>query len=716
MIKIGINGFGRIGKCIFLQLLDKKNVRVCAINDPNIKISDIEDYLKYDSVHNYNKNFTVEIISDNEFKIHHHVIKIINERDATKIDWGETEYLIDATGLFLTSKLCSNHKVKHVIMSAPCKDDTKTFIYGANHVNYSDEKIVSASSCTTNCLAPLLKLLDDEYGVDECVFTTIHATTSSQFTVDITGQKQRGGRCVFNNIIPYTTGASSSVTAVLPQLKGKIHGTSVRVPVSKCSLLDVNVELKNKEICLNDIKNLIEKNPLYKTVYDVCTKNLVSGDFTTTTTPTILDMNASIEMGKGKFKFMLWYDNEWSYSANLIRFVEHMFKQNNIVKEKYYIDQIEMENKGVVCRLDLNVPRVNEQVTDDFRITSAIPTIQTILSKNPKYIVITSHFGRPKEREEKYSTRFMIPILEKYLGLPVQFLSDGIHENTLSKLENGSGVYLLENLRFHKEETDYEKNDLRENHVIQMYSRMGDVFICDAFGCLHRKHMSIYGPKDFGKPRGYGHLIRKEINAIDILINNQDNHKYILGIVGGNKIADKMPIIDLLRKINNTFVYIGGGLAQQVGESIHNSPEHTNIHAMSEGYGNVDLLQEPVYINLCKYDEKTNYHVYDISKKELNLLKEFIKNMHIIFWNGSLGVIEHEHYKKGSLELVKYLEEECKHKTVIIGGGETASLFSKDENNKNPHIYVSTGGGALLEYLQNKILYGKNLIGLEIYI
>jgi phosphoglycerate kinase len=386
-----------------------------------------------------------------------------------------------------------------------------------------------------------------------------------------------------------------------------------------------------------------------------------------------------------------------------------MFKQNNLVKEKYYLDHLEMENKRVVCRLDLNVPKVGEVVTDDFRISSAIPTIQSILSKNPKYLVITSHFGRPKEREEKYSTKFMVPILEKYIGLPVQFLEDGIHENTLHTLEHGSGVYLLENVRFHKEETGYEKDDLRENDVVKMYSQMGDVFICDAFGCLHRKHMSIYGPKDFGKPRGYGDLIKKEIKAIDILTSNQYNGKRILGIVGGNKIADKMPIIDSLRKINNSFVYVAGGLAKQWDNSI----QYPNVVIMSDGYGNVDLLQDPIYV---KNINETNCNIYDVGNNSLDYLKYLIKKSDILFWNGSLGVIEHEHYKKGSLELVQFLEEECKDKTIIIGGGETASLFSKDENNIKSHIYVSTGGGALLEYLQNKILYGKNLVGLEIYI
>ncbi len=381
--------------------------------------------------------------------------------------------------------------------------------------------------------------------------------------------------------------------------------------------------------------------------------------------------------------------------------------KNNEIKEKYYLNEIEMENKGIVCRLDLNVPRVNDHVSDDFRVASTIPTIQTILSKKPKYLLLTSHFGRPVNKEEKFSTKFLVPILEKYIGLPVRFLPEGIHENTLLELQNGSGIYLLENLRFHKEETDYEKDDLRENPLVKIYSQMGDVFICDAFGCLHRKHMSIYGPKDFNKPRGYGHLINKEINAINVLTNNKN--KKILGIIGGNKIADKMPLINSLEKIDNTLIYVAGGLAKMWSDDLSN----TNKTVMTDGYGNYNLVEDPVYIENIS---KTENNVYDIGPKSLDYLKYLCGCADIIFWNGSLGVIEHEEYKKGSIELVKTLQQ-MKEKTIIIGGGETASLFSQNvERNEYPHIYVSTGGGALLEYLQNKILHNKNLIGLEIYI
>ena len=707
MIKIGVNGFGRIGKCVILQLLNNPLFEICCLNSVNIQINEIEEYLNYDSVHHYNKNFNIKIISNTKLQINHHNIEFTSDRDAKNINWKQfgCEYLIDSTGSYLTTTRCLDHNVNYVIMSSPAKDKTKTFIYGVNTDDYTGENIVSASSCTTNALSPILRLLNNKYHIENCVFTTIHATTSSQYTVDIVNKKSRTSRSIFNNIIPHTTGATSSVTSVLPNLIGKIHGTSVRVPVSNGSLLDVNITLSNKNITLQDIKNELIEHPLFKIVYDVNEKNLVSCDFITTTTPTILDYNASIDMGNGNFKLMIWYDNEWSYSSQLIRLVETMFTYNNTIKSKYYIENIPMENERVVCRVDFNVPKINNIVTDEFRITSAIPTIKTILSKNPKYLIITCHYGRPSAFNKTDSVEFMVPILEKYLNMPVTFLHTGICEETINYLNNNpSGIFLLENLRFHKEETSYEKNEDNNGKIINMYNQLGDVFICDAFGCLHRKHMSIYGIKYFNKKYGYGHLIKKELENIDILLNS---NKKILSIIGGNKIQDKLPLINSLKNIKNSRVFIGGGLAKQYHEN------HPNIFIMNDGFGSNNLTDP----NIIYIDNIKNpvYNIYDIGTNSLNELIDLVNDSDIIFWNGTLGVIEHEIYKLGSINFISMLEK-MKGKTIIIGGGETASLITK--NNKlceNNYMYISTGGGALLEYLQNKILYGKNLIGLHIY-
>jgi phosphoglycerate kinase len=366
---------------------------------------------------------------------------------------------------------------------------------------------------------------------------------------------------------------------------------------------------------------------------------------------------------------------------------------------------ITIENKRVVCRLDLNVPLKNGIITDDYRITSALKTIQYILSKKPKYLMITAHFGRPKGvgYEEKYSMKFLAPILSQHLGVDVTFLSDGICEATLNILNTKTnGIYLLENLRFHKQETDYENmddNDRLNNVVIQNYKDMGDIFICDAFGCVHREHMSICAIKTFGKEFGYGDLIQKEVKAIDLLINNPNWNK--LAIIGGNKIKDKLPIVDSFRLIQNTKVFVAGGLAKQYDE------KHDNVVIMNDGYGNTDLLLPPLYINDVKL---TEYNTYDIGNKSTERLYKLINEADVIFWNGSLGVIEHDVYKRGSMQFIEILQN-MKDKVIIMGGGETASLVE----DKNKNIYVSTGGGALLEYLEKKLNKSKLLVGLDIF-
>jgi glyceraldehyde 3-phosphate dehydrogenase len=723
MIRIGINGFGRIGKCCFLQLINNENFEITCLNATNILVNEIKDYLTYDSTHRvYDKKFDFNVISDSEFKINRHNVKLISERKLSNINWKTygCEYVIDATGAFLTLNKYLEYNVNYVVFSSPCKDNTKTFVYGVNEHMYSGDKFVSASSCTTNCLTPMLKILNDAYVIKNCIFTTIHSTTASQQTVDIADNSSRITRSIFNNIIPHTTGASSSVINVMPELKGKINGTSVRVPVANCSLLDVNIELEKEDVTLEDIIILIKNNHLYKKVYDISTKNLVSGDFITTITPTILDVNASIDIGKGKFKIMLWYDNEWSYSAQLIRLVENMYQHNisrKQLKKYYHMKNINLKNKSVICRLDLNVPTLNGIITDDYRITCALSTIEYILSQSPSYLVITTHFGRPKGNgyEDKYSLKFLVPILEKYLKKYVKFLEYGISDTTLEQLHRKPlsqfseypnkpvGVYLLENLRFYKEEMNYENfsfEDRSENKIINIYKNLGDIFICDAFGCLHREHMSICGIKDFKKTFGYGNLIQKETDVISKIINNKNSK--ILAIIGGNKIKDKLPIIDSFRMIDNAQIFVTGGLAKYYNEN------YDNVTIMTDGFGNSELNLDPIKIDNIK---NTDYNVYDIGDNSLDTLFNLIRDSDIIFWNGSLGVIEHPIYKEGSVKLIEYLKK-FNQKTIIMGGGETASLIS----DKNSNIYASTGGGALLEYLEKKITKNENLAGLDIYV
>lgn len=328
MKKIGINGFGRIGKCIFLQLLDYPNIQITSINIPDFENEMLEFYLKTDSNHHYNKNFTFEIINSNTVKINNQIIHIFNQRDPEKLNWREynVEYLIDSTGVFLTNELASKHDVDYLIMCAPSKDDTPQFMVNANEHLYKGEKIVSNASCTSNCIIPVLKFLDDNYKIIDGNFNTIHAATASQKTTDTNKyKKRRTCRSILNNIIPHTTGASKSIARILPNLDGKIIGASVRVPVSNVSLVNLNVRLEKK----TNIKDIL--NEMNKTNYIIVekTKYKVSSDYMTTTCPSIVDSNASMNLNNNQFKFLIWYDNEWSYSYKVIKLLLHMIDYNN---------------------------------------------------------------------------------------------------------------------------------------------------------------------------------------------------------------------------------------------------------------------------------------------------------------------------------------------------------------------------------------------------
>ena len=712
MTGIGINGFGRIGKCCFLQLIDDKDVKIKCVNAPSLNIREIEDYLRYDSTHKkYNTDFTFEIISDTIFKVNHHIITLVSDRNPKNISWRKygCSVVIEATGAFLTTEKCLQHDVDYVIISSPAKDNTPTYVYGVNENKYLGERIISAASCTTNCLAPMLHILSNTYGIKNAVFTTIHSSTASQNTVDIVDQKARTSRSIFNNIIPHTTGASSAISFVLPNLVGKVFGTSVRVPIINCSLLDLNIEL-DTSTTLDNICNTIKNSDYYKKVYDISYKKLVSSDYFTTETPCILDVKSSIDMGNGKFKLMVWYDNEWSYSTQIIRLIKDTIIQKNkylgktTILNSHFIENMDFYDKQVVCRFDYNVPIVNGEIVDDFRIFSTIQTIKYIMSQNPKYIVLVSHLGRPKGRDNTKSLSILLPILEQYLDTKITFLDEEIGVKIVNLLKDNSEkgkIYLLENIRFYEEETNYEtmsKQEIEENNVIQNYMKLGDTFICDAFGCMHRKHMSIHAISQL-ENFGYGYLVKKELENISGLV---DETKKKLVIIGGNKIKDKMPFIDLMKIIPNTSLFVGGKIATEY--ELNN--EDTNITLMIDGYGAKNLTDEPMLVENVK---QTELNVYDIGQNSLQKLYKLIDDADIIFWNGALGVIENVKYVKGSLQIISYLLNK-KDKIIVIGGGDTSSLIDKNKN-----IYVSTGGGALLELLENINKKNGYLVGLDIF-
>lgn len=327
-IKVGINGFGRIGRLVFRAAQERKDIEVVAINDL-IDVDYMAYMLKYDTVHGRFSG-TVEV-KDGKLIVNGNPIRVTAEKNPADLKWGEVgaEYVVESTGLFLTAEKCQAHLdagAKRVIMSAPSKDETPMFVYGVNHKKYAGETMVSNASCTTNCLAPIVKVLNDNFGIVEGLMTTVHATTNTQKTVDAPSAKDwRGGRAAAANIIPSSTGAAKAVGKVLPEMKGKLTGMAFRVPTVNVSVVDLTCRLE-KGASYDEIKAVMKKaseNEL-KGVLGYTEEAVVSSDFITDPRTSIFDAEAGISLNPNFVKVVSWYDNEWGYSNKVLEMIAHM--------------------------------------------------------------------------------------------------------------------------------------------------------------------------------------------------------------------------------------------------------------------------------------------------------------------------------------------------------------------------------------------------------
>ena len=326
MIKIGINGFGRIGRLAFRSAMQRDNVQVVAINDL-LDVDYLAYLLKYDSVHG-RFNGTVEV-KDGNLVVNGQTVRVTADRNPENLKWDEAgaDYVIESTGFFLTKEKASLHLkggAKKVVISAPSKD-ANMYVMGVNeNTMTAEETVVSNASCTTNCLAPITKVINENFGVVEGLMTTIHAATSGQDAVDSPNSKWRRGRSVLTNMIPTTTGAAVAVTKVIPELKGRLTGMAVRVPTADVSLVDLTVKTE-KATSLEEIIAKFEeasKGEL-KGILGVTRDEVVSQDFVSETRTSVVDAEASIELNSNFFKIISWYDNEFGYATKIVDMVEH---------------------------------------------------------------------------------------------------------------------------------------------------------------------------------------------------------------------------------------------------------------------------------------------------------------------------------------------------------------------------------------------------------
>jgi len=333
-IKIGINGFGRIGRLVFRAAEKNKNIEVVGINDL-IDAEYMSYMLRYDSTHGKFKG-SVET-KGNDLIVNGNKIRVTNEKNPSYLKWSDigAEYIVESTGLFLTKDSAKGHiesGAKKVIMSAPSKDDTPMFVMGVNNETYTnDMNFVSNASCTTNCLAPISKVLNDNFGIESGLMTTVHAATSSQKIVDSPSRKDwRGGRAAFSNIIPSSTGAAKAVGKVIPSLDGKLTGMAFRVPTVDVSVVDLTVNLVNKtsydEIC--DAMKKASQNDL-NGILGYTNEPVVSTDFMGDSRTSIFDAGAGIMLNETFVKLVSWYDNEWGYSSKVIELIEYMNSKDN---------------------------------------------------------------------------------------------------------------------------------------------------------------------------------------------------------------------------------------------------------------------------------------------------------------------------------------------------------------------------------------------------
>ena len=329
-IKIGINGFGRIGRLVFRATTERDDVQVVAINDL-LDVDYMAYMLQYDTTHG-RFNGTVEV-KDGMLVVNGNKIRVTAEKDPANLKWNEAgaDYVVESTGLFLTSELASAHLTagaKRVVMSAPSKDDTPMFVMGVNNHEYAGQQIVSNASCTTNCLAPLAKVINDNFGLVEGLMTTVHAATATQKTVDGPSKKDwRGGRSILGNIIPSSTGAAKAVGRVIPSLKGKLTGMSFRVPTVDVSVVDLTCKIE-KAATYDDIKAAVKKaseNEL-KGILGYTEEAVVSTDFLGDKRTSIFDAAAGIMLNEHFVKLVSWYDNEIGYSNKVVDLICSMDK------------------------------------------------------------------------------------------------------------------------------------------------------------------------------------------------------------------------------------------------------------------------------------------------------------------------------------------------------------------------------------------------------
>merc|ERR1712048_138444 len=699
--------------------------------------------LEHDTVHG---RFPGKVeLSDDGLIINGLPVTLSATRDPTEIPWSKAgvEYVCESTGDFTTTEGCMKHidgGAKKVIISAPAKDaDTPTIVIGVNAEEYTTEmKVVSCASCTTNGLAPIVKVINEKFGIKQGLMTTVHATTASQLTVDgsMKGADWRAGRAASANIVPSSTGAAKAVAKAYPVMKGKLTGMAFRVPTVDVSVVDLTCELE-KETTYDDIKKEVKRasEEDYKGIVGYTEDQVVSSDFVGETCSTVFDAEAGIMLTPTFVKLVTWDDNEWGYSTRLVDLVGTMAAKDGIeVKEegtvyftarkassspeagaslnKLKVGVVDVAGKRVFIRVDFNVPQDKSDpsiITNTQRIDAALPTIKDVLAKGAKSVVLASHLGRPDGRvQEKFSMAPVAKVLEEKLGKPVTFLkaSSGPEVEAACADPAPGSVILLENLRFNVEEEGKGK-DADGNKVTAdaakvtafraSIRKLADVYVNDAFGTAHRGHSSMVG--EGFDIKATGGLMSQELDAFAKVLDAPA--KPVLAILGGAKVTDKIQLIfNMLDKVDK--LIIGGGMAftflkvndgMSIGSSLYDEDGATvvpDIMAKAKEKG-VEIILPVDFTISSKFGEDgevkevtkaegipDGFMGLDCGPKSNELNKIAVDASKTIVWNGPMGVFEMGKFETGTKSLMDAVVAATAGGAVsVIGGGDTATACKK---------------------------------------
>jgi glyceraldehyde 3-phosphate dehydrogenase len=765
MVNVAINGFGRIGRQVVSAMVEKgvlgKELNVVAVVDITTDADYFAYQLRYDSVHGQFKGEIKTEKSKPEAKendvlvVAGHKIRCLSAvRDLSLLPWKAmgVDLVIESTGLFNEADIARGHLAagaKKVLLTAPGKGvDVKTIVLGVNDEEYDARKhhIVSNASCTTNCLAPVVHVLVKEgFGLETGLMTTIHAYTATQKTVDGPSKKDwRGGRAAAVNIIPSSTGAAKATGEVIPVVKGKLTGMSFRVPTPDVSVVDLTFRT-TKDTSIGDIDKALKKasETYLKGILGYASDELVSTDFVHDNRSSIYDSKATLQNNlpgeKRFFKVVSWYDNEWGYSNRVVdlacKMVSLGLDKGETIATRT-IEDLAMKGKRVFIRVDFNVPMEGGKITDDFRITSALPTIQKAMAAGAR-VVLASHLGRPAEKgyEAEFSLKPVAARLGELLGKPVHFVADCVGEaaeKAVAGLHDGE-VALLENVRF------YPGEATNDDAFAAALAKLADLYVNDAFGTSHRDAASMTGVPKALKSGVAGLLVNKEVEVINKALKSPA--RPFVAVLGGAKVSDKVAVVKNLLSLVDE-VLVGGAMAYTFMKAAGMDTGSSRVETVvkdKKGEKNVLKMAQEI-LDLAKAKGKTiqlpidhlvvqkvepgapskvadkledGWMGVDIGPKTRALYAQKIAAAKTALWNGPMGVFEMKGFDEGTLAIAKaFADATAKGALTIVGGGDSAAAI-RQMGYDTKVTHVSTGGGASLEMFEGKFLPGIAALDLK---